>query len=127
MKQRFFICPKCGNIVAFVKSSGAPVSCCGGEMRELLPGTTEAAAEKHIPVFTVDGNTVTVEVGSVAHPMTEAHHIAWVSLETKAGNQRKELDPTGAPRVTFAIESGDEVRAVYAYCNLHGLWAATAD
>lgn len=127
MKQRFFICPKCGNIVAFVKSSGAPVSCCGGEMRELLPGTTEAAAEKHIPVFTVDGNTVTVEVGSVAHPMTEAHHIAWVSLETKAGNQRKELDPTGAPRVTFVMEAGDEVRAVYAYCNLHGLWAATAD
>lgn len=127
MKQRFFICPKCGNIVAFVKSSGAPVSCCGGEMRELLPGTTEAAAEKHIPVFTVDGNTVTVEVGSVAHPMTEAHHIAWISLETKAGNQRKELDPTGAPRVTFVMEAGDEVRAVYAYCNLHGLWAATAD
>ena len=127
MKQRFFICPKCGNIVAFVKSSGAPVSCCGGEMRELLPGTTEAAAEKHIPVFTVDGNTVTVEVGSVAHPMTEAHHIAWISLETKAGNQRKELDPTGAPRVTFVMEAGDEVRTVYAYCNLHGLWAATAD
>ena len=127
MKQRFFICPKCGNIIAFVKSSGAPVSCCGGEMRELLPGTTEAATEKHIPVFTVDGNTVTVEVGSVAHPMTEAHHIAWISLETKAGNQRKELDPTGAPRFTFAIESGDEVRAVYAFCNLHGLWAATAD
>lgn len=127
MKQRFFICPKCGNIVAFVKSSGAPVSCCGGEMRELLPGTTEAAAEKHIPVFTVDGNTVTVEVGSVAHPMTEAHHIAWVSLETKAGNQRKELNPTGAPRVTFVMEAGDEVRAVYAYCNLHGLWTATAD
>lgn len=127
MKQRFFICPKCGNIIAFVKNSGAPVSCCGGEMRELLPGTTEAATEKHIPVFTVDGNTVTVEVGSVAHPMTEAHHIAWVSLETKAGNQRKELDPTGAPRVTFVMEAGDEVRAVYAYCNLHGLWAATAD
>lgn len=59
MKQRFFICPKCGNIVAFVKNSGAPVSCCGGEMQELLPGTTEAATEKHIPVFTVDGNTVT--------------------------------------------------------------------
>lgn len=127
MKQRFFICPKCGNIVAFVKNSGAPVSCCGGEMQELLPGTTEAATEKHIPVFTVDGNTVTVEVGSVAHPMTEAHHIAWISLETKAGNQRKELDPTGAPRVTFVMEAGDEVRAVYAYCNLHGLWAATAD
>ena len=64
---------------------------------------------------------------NVAHPMTEAHHIAWVSLETKAGNQRKELDPTGAPRVTFVMEAGDEVRAVYAYCNLHGLWAATAD
>ena len=127
MKQRFFTCPKCGNIIAFVNHSGAPVSCCGAPMQELLPGTTEAAAEKHIPVFSVEGHTVTVEVGSVAHPMTEAHHIAWVSLETTAGNQRKELPATGAPRVTFAIGEGDEVKSVYAYCNLHGLWAKNAD
>ena len=76
MKQQFFIFPHCGNIVAFVHRSGAPVSCCGEPMRELIPGTTEAAAEKHIPVYTVEGNTVTVDVGSVPHPMTEAHHIA---------------------------------------------------
>lgn len=127
MKQQFFICPHCGNIVAFVHRSGAPVSCCGEPMRELIPGTTEAAAEKHIPVYTIKGNTVTVDVGSIPHPMTEAHHIAWVSLETKYGNQRRELPVTGAPSVRFPLEDGDEVKAVYAYCNLHGLWAANAD
>lgn len=127
MKQRFFTCPHCGNIIAFVQHSGAPVSCCGEPMRELIPGSTDAAAEKHVPVYTVEGNTVTVTVGSVAHPMTEAHHIAWISLETEYGNQRKELPATGAPSVTFAVAEGDTVRAVYAYCNLHGLWAATAE
>ena len=57
--------------------------------------------------------------------MTAEHHIAWVALHTKAGNQRKALEVGQEPVVTFAIEEGDEVVAVYAYCNLHGLWKAT--
>jgi superoxide reductase len=65
-----------------------------------------------------------VKVGAVAHPMTEAHHIAWIAVETEQGNQRKVLDPAGAPEATFALLPGDTVKAVYEYCNLHGLWKA---
>ena len=124
MEQRFFICETCGNIIAMVKPSGVPVMCCGKKMKEIVPNTTDAAQEKHVPVWSKEGNLVKVQVGSVAHPMIAAHYIEWVSLQTKAGNQRKALAPEQAPEVTFALTDGDEVEAVYAYCNLHGLWKA---
>lgn len=120
--QRFFICKHCGNIIAFVHASGVPVICCGEPMQELLPNTTDASQEKHVPVIEVKGNVVTVTVGSVAHPMIEEHYIQWISLETRQGNQRKELKPGAEPKATFALADGDEPLAAFAYCNLHGLW-----
>ncbi|MCI5536208.1 MAG: desulfoferrodoxin family protein [Lentihominibacter sp.] len=122
MEQKFYICEHCGNIIAKVKDAGVPVMCCGQKMTELVPGTVDAAVEKHVPEYTVDGNKVVVKVGAVEHPMTEDHLIEWVSLQTKQGNQRKALAAGAAPEVCFCICDGDEVEAVYAYCNLHGLW-----
>lgn len=124
MEQKFYICEHCGNIIAYVKNSGVPVFCCGKKMQEIIPGTADAAAEKHVPVIKVEGNVVTVEVGSVAHPMIPEHYIQWISLETKEGNQRKVLSPEDAPKAEFMITDSDEVKAVYAYCNLHSLWKA---
>ena len=124
MEQRFFICKHCGNIVAMVKSSGVPIMCCGEKMSEIVPSTMDASKEKHVPVYTIEGNTVNVAVGSVLHPMQPEHYIEWVSLQTRSGNQRKQLEPNDEPKVSFAITDGDEVVAVYAYCNLHGLWKA---
>ncbi len=124
MEQKFYICEHCGNIIAMVKPSGVPVMCCGQPMTELIPGTVDAAVEKHIPVYEVKDNKVFVTVGSVEHPMLPEHYIEWVSLQTKQGNQRKALQPGQAPKVCFSLCEGDEVEAVYAYCNLHGLWKA---
>ena len=111
MEQKFYICKHCGNIIAKVKDTGVPV----------IPGTTDAAVEKHVPVWTVENGIVHVKVGSVEHPMLPKHYIEWVSLQTKQGNQRKELHPGEKPEVCFALCEGDEVEAVYAYCNLHSL------
>lgn len=124
MEMKFYICKHCGNIIAFAKNSGVPVMCCGEKMQEITPNTTDAAQEKHVPVVTVDGNCVTVEVGSVPHPMQEDHYIEWVSLHTAQGNQRKWLKPGDAPKVQFMICDDDKPIAVMAYCNLHGLWKA---
>ncbi len=124
MKQSFYICKNCGNIIAKVKDSGVPVMCCGKKMEEIIPGTSDGAVEKHVPVYKVEGNTVTVTVGSTEHPMLPEHYIEWISLQTKEGNQRKELKPGDAPKACFAICDGDSVEAVYAYCNLHSLWKA---
>ena len=124
MDLKFYRCNHCGQIVAVVKKTGVPIVCCGEQMQEIIPGTTDAAVEKHVPVYEVNGNIVTVSIGSVAHPMIEEHYIEWVALQTKAGNQRKALTPGSEPKVSFAITDGDEVVGVYAYCNLHGLWKA---
>lgn len=124
MDQKFYICKRCGNIIEMVKPSGVPVVCCGEPMTELVPGTVEAAVEKHIPVYEVKDGKVSVTVGSVEHPMAPEHYIEWISLQTKQGFQRKALKPGDAPKACFSLCEGDEVVAVYAYCNLHGLWKA---
>lgn len=121
--NKFFICPHCGNIIGMINSSGVPVVCCGQPMQVLEPGTVDASLEKHVPVVSVKCKTVTVNIGSVEHPMVDEHYIMWVYLETTKGGQRKCLNPGEAPTVTFKL--GDEKAvAVYAYCNLHGLWKA---
>ena len=124
MELNFYRCAHCGQIVAIVKGTGVPIICCGEPMQEIVAGTTDAAVEKHVPVYTVDGDKVSVKVGEVEHPMTEEHYIEWVALKTKQGNQRKALNPGDKPEVCFRICDGDEVEAVYAYCNLHSLWKA---
>ena len=123
-EQKFYICKHCGNLVATMKESGVPIICCGEEMHQLIPGTTDGAAEKHVPVYTVEGNMVTVKVGSVEHPMLPEHSIQWIWLQTKLGGQRAKLQPGIKPEAVFALADGDEVEAVYEYCNLHGLWRA---
>ncbi len=124
MEQKFYICRHCGNIIAMVKNAGVPVMCCGQSMTELVPGTTDAAAEKHVPVYQAEGNLVKVRVGAVDHPMLPEHYIEWISLQTRQGCQRRLLHPGDRPEVCFALCEGDEVEAVYAYCNLHSLWKA---
>ena len=122
--QKFYVCKKCGTMVALVKKGHCIPTCCGDEMTELVAGEVEASKEKHIPVINVNGNIVTVVVGEVEHPMIEVHYIEWISIETNLGNQRKVLKPNDAPKAQFALLEGEKVVAAYAYCNLHGLWKA---
>ena len=119
--NRFYVCEHCGNIIGVIHDAGVPMMCCGQKMTKLEPGTVEASHEKHIPVVTREGDLVKVTIGSVAHPMTEEHNIAWVYLQTCRGGQRKCLKPGAEPTVSFALCDETPV-AVYAYCNLHGLW-----
>ncbi len=124
MELKFYICEHCGNIITKVQDKGVPVMCCGQKMTELVPGTTDAAAEKHVPDYKVEGNLVRVNVGSVDHPMIPAHYIEWIALKTREGVQIKHLNPGEKPAATFALSDGDRVEEVYAYCNLHSLWKA---
>lgn len=119
--NKFYVCEHCGNLIGMIHDSGVPMMCCGRKMTKIEPGVVEASHEKHIPVVSVDGNMVTVAVGSVEHPMVEEHSILWVYLQTDKGGQRKCLEVGKAPVVTFALANEKPI-AVYAYCNLHGLW-----
>ncbi len=122
MKEtKFYVCKHCGNLVGLINDAGVPMMCCGEKMSRLEAGVVEASREKHIPEVVVNGDRVEVCVGSVEHPMTEEHNIAWIYLETDCGGQRKVPAIGGAPVVTFALANEKPI-AVYAYCNLHGLW-----
>ena len=124
MNVRFFICNHCGNIIAMIKDRGVPIKCCGEIMKEIIAGTGEGAKEKHIPVYHVSGETVTVSVGEAEHPMTAEHYIDWVCMETAEGFQLKKLTPDMSPKVSFPLSKSDKVKSVYAFCNLHSLWKA---
>ena len=122
MKEtKFYICEHCGNMVGQIHDSGVPMVCCGQKMTRLEAGVVDASHEKHVPVAEVAENFVRVNVGSVQHPMQEEHSILWVYLETDKGGQRKNQEVGKEPVVTFAL-SDEKPVAVYAYCNLHGLW-----
>jgi len=105
--MKFYKCDKCGNFVEMIKESGAPMTCCGQKMTELVPGTSDGAVEKHVPTFKVDGNKVTVNVGSVDHPMAPEHYIEWIVIETAKGVQRKNLNPGDKPCAEFLLTEGD--------------------
>ena len=122
--MKFYRCEHCGNIITFVHYAGVPVMCCGQKMTELVPGTTDGAAEKHVPVVEVQGSTVQVKVGSVEHPMLPEHFIQFIAIETKHGSQIKYLQPGEKPQASFVLADGDQLVAAYEYCNLHGLWKA---
>ena len=124
MEVKFFICKKCGKIVEIIKPSACPTMCCGEAMAELVPGISDGAREKHVPVYEVRDNVVSVTVGEAEHPMLDAHYIEWIAVQTQNGLQRKLLKPGDAPKATFLLSEGESVEAVYAYCNLHSLWKA---
>lgn len=121
MENKFYICKHCGNIIGMVNNAGVPIVCCGEPMEELIPNSVDASQEKHVPVVTVDGDVITVDIGSAAHPMLPEHYIEWVYVLTENGGQRKALKPGQEPKAVFALKD-DKAIAVYAYCNLHGLW-----
>ena len=121
--MRFFVCEKCGKMVAVTRESKCEMlQCCNQAMVEVKANTQDAAVEKHVPQYEVKGNTVEVVVGSVEHPMADVHYIEWIMLETNKGNAFRYLKPEMAPKASFALAEGEEVVAVYAFCNLHGLW-----
>lgn len=118
----FYLCEACRNLVEMVYDAGVTPVCCGHPMTELIPNTTEAAGEKHLPVVSQEGDTIRVCVGSAAHPMSTEHSIQWICLESAEGCQLKKLSPDTAPETEFSLTQGDAPKAAYAYCNLHGLW-----
>ena len=113
-------CKKCKKTLLVLKDHGCPTICCGDEMVELKANITDGALEKHVPAVTVDGNKVIVNVGSVDHPMIDAHYIEFIALETDKGVQVACLNPGEAPHAEFL--TADKPVTVYEYCNLHGLW-----
>lgn len=124
METKFYFCKTCGNVIVKAVDSGVVPFCCGKQVTELVPGSVDATAERHVPVLRrTDDCRIIVEVGEKLHPMTPDHHIVFIYLETERGGQIRYLDPEQAAAVEFC-DCKDRIVAVYAYCNIHGLWKA---
>lgn len=121
-KNKFLISEDNQDIVEVLASNGCEITCDNKPMKELIANSTNAAQEKHVPQISVNENIVTVDVGSVKHPMEEAHSIVWVHIVTNQGTQRKYLKTNTDPVIKFALCPDEKLQEVYAYCNLHGLW-----
>ena len=120
--HEIYKCPVCGNIVEVVHAGGGELVCCGQPMKHMAAGTSDGAAEKHVPVIEPVEGGYRVKVGSVAHPMTEPHYIEWIELVcVECGKvQRKYLPPTDKPEAVFQTSAKKVIAREY--CNLHGLW-----
>ena len=114
--MKFYRCEHCGSIVTFLQNSGVPVMCCGQTMTELVPGASDGASEKHVPVVSAQGNEILVKVSSVEHPMLPEHHIVFIAIETAQGSQIKYLHPGEKPQARFALTVGYCFLAASAFC-----------
>ncbi len=122
MTARIYKCPVCGNVIVKLVDSGVDPVCCGQPMKLMEPKVTEEYNEKHLPVVCrTDDGMLQVRVGQVAHPMTAEHHIAFILAETQCGMQVCR-PKNGQPAEAVFNDCQQEIKAVYAYCNLHGLW-----
>jgi superoxide reductase len=121
-KQQIFKCGKCGNTIEVVHDGGGPLVCCGDPMTAVAENSTDAATEKHVPVVEAVDGGYRVTVGSVNHPMEDAHWIEWIELIADGLVYRQMLNPGALPVAEFKVDAKD-VRA-RAYCNLHGLWTS---
>lgn len=120
--MKFYKCNVCGKIIEVIEATGTATVCCNQEMVELIPGTSDGAHEKHVPVVLIAENKVKVNVGAAEHPMTKEHYIKWIVIETTMGSHRKNLAPGDKPEASFILSEGEKLKCAYAYCNIHLLW-----
>lgn len=120
-----YSCKHCGNVIVKVHDGGPIPVCCGDEMTEVVPNSTDAAQEKHVPVIKKNGVDVVVQVGSVMHPMEDEHYIEWITVVSGSYVQTAVLKPGDEPAAEFMLVKDEPVMA-FAFCNKHGLWMAKA-
>ena len=112
-------CNMCGETVEILNGQCRSLTCCGQDMVEVVANTVDAATEKHIPSYTVEGDLLVVKVGEVTHPMDEDHYIQWIAHVHDNRVCRVDLKPGDEPTAKFAYKPG---ATLYAMCNKHGLW-----
>ncbi len=118
--NQVYICEICGNIVEMLHPGDGELVCCGQNMVLQEENTVDAAKEKHVPVVEKIKGGVLVKVGSVEHPMSDAHYIEWIEILTDKKVYRKNLKPGDKPQAEFMLD--EEVLYAREYCNIHRLW-----
>ena len=118
--NQVYRCEICGNIVEVLHTGDGELVCCGENMVLMEENTVDAAKEKHVPMIEKINGGVLVKVGSVEHPMIDAHYVEWIEVLTDKKVYRRFLDPGSKPQAAFMLT--EEVLYAREYCNIHGLW-----
>lgn len=121
--KEIYKCNVCGNVVEVLHTGAGELVCCGQPMELLKEKSKEEGLEKHAPVIEKTPSGFKIKVGSILHPMEEAHYIEWISVLVGDKEGRKFLQPGQPPEAEFFLKVEDikEVKA-RTYCNVHGLW-----
>lgn len=119
--NQIYKCSKCGNMVEVIRAGEGELVCCGEPMELLAAKTQDQGYEKHVPVIEKTEKGVKVKVGSIPHPMEEAHYIEWIEIMADGKSYRKFLKPGDAPEAEFCV-MGENIVA-REHCNVHGLWS----
>ncbi len=126
--MNFYAVSPHSEVVTFLNNFGTPISSCGRRMRPLASGSGGGSPEVHVPILSINGNEVTVHVGTQPHPMLSVHYIQWIVLECANSRQCRFLVPGQEPKATFLLTDGDQVRLLQ-YTRILGLsaveWMAT--
>lgn len=121
-KGKIYKCEICGNIVEVLEEGAGTLVCCGQNMTELSEKTEDQGQEKHVPIIEINGNKAKVKVGSIPHPMEEAHYIQFIQLLIDENIYTKNLKPGQLPEAEFEIPTNYKEISAREYCNIHGLW-----
>lgn len=122
-QNQVYRCYVCGTIVEVLTAGGGELHCCGAKMVLMMEKAGQEGQEKHVPVIELTDTGVLVKVGEKPHPMQSDHYIEWIEAICKGKVCRRYLRPEETPQVAFDVSAkGLQVRA---YCNKHGLWAAS--
>ena len=117
--MKFFKCNKCGHVMLSINEKSESITCCGAEAKLLKAGEVDAALEKHVPAYNLDGDKLEVVIGEVIHPMEADHYIEFIAYEYAGGYEIVKLHPGDEPKAVFAYKGKG---TLYEYCNKHGLW-----
>ncbi|MBI4447395.1 desulfoferrodoxin [Candidatus Woesearchaeota archaeon] len=120
-RLQVYKCALCGNIIEVLHGGLGELVCCEQPM-ELLKEKTlkDEGKEKHVPIIEKTAAGIKVKVGSVPHPMEQAHYIEWIGITVNGAVYKKFLNPGDKPEAEFAVKPG-KIQA-RDYCNIHGLW-----
>ena len=117
--MKVYKCNECGEVVLSLNDKSDVIICCNETMRLLRAAESDGALEKHVPVYSLEDNKLTVQVGEVIHPMETDHYIEFIIYEYSNGYEIVNLKPGDEPKAIFDYKGKG---AIYEYCNKHGLW-----
>lgn len=117
--MKFYICEKCGNVIAMIEGNNDSIKCCDIKMKELIENEVDASIEKHVPVYEINDDNIEVMVGEDEHPMLDKHYIMFIAQVLNNNIELQKLTSSEKPIAKFKYQKGSKI---YALCNIHGLW-----